>query len=94
MVLSARPGDEARPAALVDAGAVHAKRAAKIGSINQTDVGFAQLGVDGWDSLRGSKVAAWRAASLLGLRDVTLDLLDAQATGERRERWLRRCVPN
>lgn len=82
LVLTARKGDEARPAALVEVSAVQIKRPAKVGSINETELGFAQLGVDGWVEVAVPKSRRGELRGLLGLREVTLDLLDAQAAGE------------
>lgn len=82
LTFTARPGDEARPTATVDPSTIRANRTPKIGSIVETEVGFAQLGVDGFANLDVPKSRRGELSELLGLRDVTLDLLDAQAAGQ------------
>ncbi len=81
LAFTARPGDEARPTADVDPASVRASQSPKVGSIVETEVGFAQLGVDGFVNLEVPKSRRGELSELLALRDVTLDLLEAQAAG-------------
>ena len=66
---------------LVDVGAVQIRRPAKVGSINETELGFAHLGVDGW-------VAAAVLQERLGPHRVLL-----AADGGAGQRWLAERAP-
>lgn len=80
LLFAARPGDEVRKVT-VDVGALRSTRAPKLGSLVETESGFARMEIEGLVAHEPPRSRRGELRALIGLRDVTLDLIDAQAEG-------------